>query len=246
MTLLQLFQDGGIFMWPLLACSILGFAVILVKFVTLQMAKIKTDRLLERVRELVRAGRVDEAVELCANTRGPVAAILLTGLHLYEEGRSTHADQAIAHAGKIEMAFLEKGLVVLATIANVAPLIGFLGTVAGMIIAFGAIAEAGEVEAQLVAGGIKVALVTTATGLVIAIPVNIAHNWFVSQIDALIIDMREGVQTIQDVLWMKIPAGGTDRETPSEKAAGIPTESLHTEGEEGSTGADEDSPKRNP
>lgn len=206
MTLLQLFKDGGIFMWALLACSILGFAVILVKFVTLQMAKVRTDLLLERVTALARAGRIDDAIELCANTRGPVAAILLTGLHLYEEGRSQHADRAIEHAGRIEMAFLEKGLVVLATIANIAPLIGFLGTVAGMIIAFGAIAQAGEVEAQLVAGGIKVALITTAAGLVIAIPVNIAHNWFVSQIDGLIIDMREGVQTIQDVLWMKAPA----------------------------------------
>jgi biopolymer transport protein ExbB len=200
-TLLQLFRDGGIFMWPLLACSILGLAVILVKFVTLQMAKVRTDHLLERVRSLVRAGKVEDAIELCANTRGPVASILLTGLHLYQEGEIDRADQTVTHAGRIEMAFLEKGLVVLATIANVAPLIGFLGTVAGMILAFGAIEMAGEVEATLVAGGIKVALITTAAGLVIAIPVNIAHNYFVSQIDGLIIDMRQGVQTIHDILW---------------------------------------------
>lgn len=203
MTLLQLFRDGGIFMWPLLACSILGLAVILVKFVTLRLAKVRTDRLLDRVRGLVREGRVDQAIDLCANTRGPVASILLTGLHLYEEGSTARADQAITHAGRIEMAFLEKGLVVLATIANVAPLIGFLGTVAGMILAFGAIEQAGEVEAQLVAGGIKVALITTAAGLIIAIPVNMAHNWFVSQIDGLIVDMRRGVQTIHDVLWQR-------------------------------------------
>jgi len=195
-----MFQDGGIFMWPLLACSILGLAVILVKFVTLHMAKIQTGRLLERVRVLVQQGRLDDAIELCQNTRGPVAAILLTGLHLYEEGETRRVEQAIAHAGKIEMAFLEKGMVVLATVANVAPLIGFLGTVAGMIIAFGAIETAGEVEAQLVAGGIKVALVTTAAGLIIAIPVNVAHNYFVQMIDGLVVDMREGVQAIQDIL----------------------------------------------
>jgi biopolymer transport protein ExbB len=200
-TLLQLFRDGGIFMWPLLACSVLGLAVILVKFVTLRMARVRTDQLLDRVRSLVHAGKLDDAIELCANTRGPVASILLTGLHLFQEGEASRADQAVTHAGRIEMAFLEKGLVVLATIANVAPLIGFLGTVAGMILAFGAIELAGEVEATLVAGGIKVALITTASGLVIAIPVNIAHNYFVSQIDGLIIDMREGVQTIQDLLW---------------------------------------------
>ena len=116
--------------------------------------------------------RIDEAVPVVCGWR--VQRILLTGLHLYEEGDTARAEQAIAHAGRIEMAFLEKGLVVLATVSNVAPLIGFLGTVAGMIIAFGAIEAAGEVEAQLVAGGIKVALITTAAGLVIAIPINVA------------------------------------------------------------------------
>ncbi|MCK5439145.1 MAG: MotA/TolQ/ExbB proton channel family protein [Gemmatimonadetes bacterium] len=201
MTLLQMFRDGGLFMYPLLLCSILGLAVILVKFVTLRLAKVQTSRLLDRVHSMVRGGRVDQAMDLCANTRGPVASIVLTGLHLYKERSSARAEQAITHAGRIEMAFLEKGLVVLATISNVAPLIGFLGTVAGMIMAFGAIESAGEVEATLVAGGIKVALITTATGLAIAIPVNIAHNWFVSQIDALIVDMRQGVQSIQDMLW---------------------------------------------
>lgn len=201
MTLFQMFRDGGLFMYPLLLCSILGLAVILVKFVTLRLAKVQTSRLLDQVHTMVRGGRLDQAMDLCANTRGPVASIVLTGLHLYKERSSTRAEQAITHAGRIEMAFLEKGLVVLATISNVAPLIGFLGTVAGMIMAFGAIESAGEVEATLVAGGIKVALITTATGLAIAIPVNIAHNWFVSQIDKLIVDMRQGVQSIQDMLW---------------------------------------------
>jgi biopolymer transport protein ExbB len=190
-------------MWPLLACSILGLTVILVKLVTLRMAKVPTAHLLERVRSLVSAGRVDDAIELCARTRGPVASILLTGLHLYQAGETERADKTVAHAGTIEMAFLEKGLTVLATIANVAPLIGFLGTVAGMILAFGAIEMAGEVEATLVAGGIKVALITTAAGLVIAIAVNIAHNYFVSQIDGLIIDMRQGAQAIHDLLWTR-------------------------------------------
>jgi biopolymer transport protein ExbB len=210
-----MFRDGGLFMYPLLLCSILGLAVILVKFVTLRLAKVQTGRLLDRVHSMVRGGRVDQAMELCANTRGPVASILLTGLHLYKERSSARAEQAITHAGRIEMAFLEKGLVVLATISNVAPLIGFLGTVAGMIMAFGAIESAGEVEATLVAGGIKVALITTATGLAIAIPVNIAHNWFVSQIDALIVDMRQGVQSIQDMLW-----AGEHGSAPSRPQAG--------------------------
>jgi biopolymer transport protein ExbB len=227
-TLLQMFQDGGIFMWPLLACSILGLAVIFVKFVTLHMARVKTERLLERVRDLVQAGRVNDAIELCSHTRGPVAAILLTGLHLFEEGGSERAEQAIVHAGRIEMAFLEKGMVVLATVSNVAPLIGFLGTVAGMIIAFGAIEAAGEVEAQLVAGGIKVALITTAAGLIIAIPVNVAHNYFVQMVDGLIVDMRRGVQAVQDMLaGSVIRVGGRQRPTALESM-----EAHYTAGEE--------------
>src|SRR5690606_36146955 len=105
-------------------------------------------------------------------------------------------EKAIKTTGVIELGFLERGLTVLATVANVAPLLGFLGTVAGMISAFGAIAQAGQVEASLVAGGIKVALITTAAGLVIAIPVNISYNFFVTRIDKLIQDMEEGAAAV--------------------------------------------------
>jgi biopolymer transport protein ExbB len=110
-------------------------------------------------------------------------------------------EQAVSTTGAIELGFLERGLVVLATVANVAPLMGFLGTVAGMILAFAAIETAGEVDPALVAGGIKVALLTTATGLAIAIPVNIAYNYFVTRIDSLILDMEQGTQQILNLAW---------------------------------------------
>jgi len=110
-------------------------------------------------------------------------------------------EQAVATTTAIEVGFLERGLVVLATVAHVAPLMGFLGTVAGMIIAFGAIQVAGDVEPALVAGGIKVALLTTAAGLLIAIPVNVAHNFFVTRIDQLIVDMDEGAQAVLGLAW---------------------------------------------
>ena len=109
--------------------------------------------------------------------------------------------QAIKTTGTIELGFLERGLVILATVANVAPLMGFLGTVMGMILAFAAIEAAGDVDPTLVAGGIKVALLTTATGLLIAIPVNIAYNFFVSRIDKLIIDMEQGAQKVLDLAF---------------------------------------------
>src|SRR5690606_17666442 len=123
------------------------------------------------------------------NTPGPVAAILLAGLNrIRERRRAEEIEQAMDTAGKIELGFLERGMVVLATVATVAPLMGFLGTVWGMIAAFAAIEIAGQVEATLVASGIKIALTTTAAGLIIAIPINIAYNYFVTRIDQLIIN----------------------------------------------------------
>jgi biopolymer transport protein ExbB len=108
--------------------------------------------------------------------------------------------KAIENVGLIEMASLENGLVWLATVSNVAPLLGFLGTVIGMIQAFQAIEQAGEVEATVVASGIKVALITTAAGLAIAIPINIMHNYFVTRIDRLVIDMEESAQKMIDAV----------------------------------------------
>jgi biopolymer transport protein ExbB len=110
-------------------------------------------------------------------------------------------ETAVATTGAIELSFLERGLVILATIANVAPLMGFLGTVAGMILAFAAIEEAGTVEPSLVAGGIKVALLTTAAGLIVAVPINITYNFFVTRIDRLIVDMEQGAQKIINLAW---------------------------------------------
>ncbi|HUE76302.1 MAG TPA: MotA/TolQ/ExbB proton channel family protein [Longimicrobiales bacterium] len=206
-TLLNMFSDGGWWMYPLLLCSLFALGVILAKAYMLWAAYRESAGVMEQVETLARAGKVDAAIQLCEETPGPVAAILLTGLRrLRRRDLSTNdVQQAIKTAGTVELGFLERGLPVLATIANVAPLLGFLGTVAGMIIAFGEIARAGQVEASLVAGGIKIALITTATGLIIAIPVNIAYNFFVSRIDMLIMQMEQGSAEILNIIW---DAGG--------------------------------------
>lgn len=202
-TLLNLFADGGIFMYPLLLCSLLAFGVIIAKGYTLWAARRKSSMLLTQVGELGKAGKLTEAIRLATETPGPVAAILLSGLRRANEQRISVGDveKAVRTTGAIELGFLERGLVVLATVSNVAPLLGFLGTVAGMISAFGAIAMAGQVEASLVAGGIKVALITTAAGLFIAIPVNIGYNFFVTRIDRLIQDMEEGSAAVLQLVW---------------------------------------------
>ena len=202
-NILTLFADGGLMMYPLVLCSLVALGVIFAKAWTLHAAHKGATQVLNEAEEAARAGRVDEAMEISRGTPGPTAAILMAGLRRIKQGtvRSGEIDQAITTTGAIELGFLERGLVILATIANVAPLMGFLGTVAGMIQAFGAIEAAGTVEPGLVAGGIKVALLTTATGLIIAVPINIAYNYFVTRIDTLIMDMETGAQRVLNMAW---------------------------------------------
>lgn len=219
-NLMNLFADGGTMMYPLVLCSLLAFGVIIAKGWTLFVAHRESQKLLDSVEDLSLEGRVDEALQMAEETPGPVAAILYAGLRRVKERQISGADveKAVQTTGVIELGFLERGLVILATIANVAPLMGFLGTVAGMISAFGAIAEAGQVDASLVAGGIKVALITTASGLAIAIPVNIAYNFFVTRVDKLIVDMEEGTGAVLKLIWdgnlATATAGGTTAARP--------------------------------
>ena len=200
---LTLFADGGAMMYPLVLCSLIALGVIIAKAWTLWLAHKSTTNVLAQVEEAARAGGFDEAIQIATDTPGPAAAILLAGLKRIRGDKVAEGEveQAVSTTGAIELGFLERGLVVLATVANVAPLMGFLGTVVGMILAFSAIESAGTVNPVLVAGGIKVALLTTATGLTIAIPVNIGYNYFVTRIDSLIMDMEQGTQQILNLSW---------------------------------------------
>lgn len=186
----QLYVKGGMFMHPLLACSLIGLIFIIERLWTLTRARINVRVFMGRVVKALRDKGVPGALEECEKTRGPIAAILHSGLM-----RANHGPDAVAKAidtsGAIEMSFLERGLIALSTVGTIAPLLGFLGTVSGMISAFAAIAAAEQVSAKLVASGIQEALITTMVGLVIAIPANVAYNYFVSQIDRFITEMEE-------------------------------------------------------
>jgi biopolymer transport protein ExbB len=195
----QFWVDGGELMWPLGACALIGLVVIVWKLIDLMMKGVRTGKVLREVDDLMAQRKVAEAMAVARESNTPAGRILVAGLERREEG-TERVLKAIENVGLIEMANLERGLVWLATVSNVAPLLGFLGTVLGMIEAFAAIEAAGEVEATLVAAGIKIALITTAAGLMIAIPVNIAHNYFVSKIDQLVIDMEESAQKMIDTL----------------------------------------------
>jgi biopolymer transport protein ExbB len=192
-------ENTGFMRWPLAACLVLGILVIIWKFFSLMLKAGATRKVLRNVDELLAAQRIDEALEATRESNSPGAHILYAGLERHEEG-TERVMKAIENQGLIELSKLEKGLVVLATLTNIGPLLGFLGTVIGMILAFQSIEAAGEVEATLVAGGIKVALLTTAFGLGIAIPMSIFHNYFVARIDGLVIDMEESAQKMIDAL----------------------------------------------
>ncbi|HFE52418.1 MAG TPA: MotA/TolQ/ExbB proton channel family protein, partial [Bacteroidetes bacterium] len=152
-----------------------------------------------KIRDALKTGGVDAAIEVCANTRGPVASIFHAGLLRADQGVEA-VEKAIMNAGTVEMAFLERGLIWLATIISLAPMLGFTGTVWGMIMAFRAIEEANDISPAIVAHGIAVALLTTLFGLVVAITIQVAHNYFVSKIDRLVVDMEEGSFELVDSL----------------------------------------------
>ncbi len=197
--MVQMFNDGGAFMWPILILLILGIAISLERLWTLTRAGINTRKFINAIKDALAEGGVEKAVEVCENTRGPVASIFHAGLIRMNRGIE-HVEKAISSSGSIEMAFLERGLVWLATIVSLAPMLGFTGTVQGMIQAFNDIKAANDISPTIVAGGISVALLTTLFGLVVAMIIQIFNNFFVSRIDKLIIDMEESSNELVDAL----------------------------------------------
>jgi len=186
----ELFIKGGTFMWWLLTVALVGFVFIIERLWTLNHARVNTRKLIGTVITTLRNDGVQAAAEECQKIRGPIAAILYSGLQKADKGPEA-VEKAIGTAGTIEMSFLERGLIWISSVTTIAPLIGFLGTVSGMINAFEAIAASEQVNAKLVASGISEALITTATGLIIAIPATIGYNYFVSAIDRFVIEMEE-------------------------------------------------------
>jgi biopolymer transport protein ExbB len=197
--MVQMYNDGGFFMHPILICLIIGVAISIERFWNLSRASVNTRKFLAKVREALNEGGVDAAINVCENTRGPVASIFHAGLMRMDRGVEM-VEKAISNAGSIEMAFLERGLVWLSTIVSIAPMLGFTGTVQGMIMAFNAIKEANDISPAIVAEGIAVALLTTLFGLAVAMLIQVAHNYFVSRIDRLIIDMEESSNELIDTL----------------------------------------------
>jgi biopolymer transport protein ExbB len=193
------FKDGGWAMWPILFVTLYGLAYVVWKFIALIYAKVNLNNFLDKIIPMIKEKKFKEATELAKSTRGPVAAIVYAGLLKADSGLAA-VEKAIENAAMIEMSYLEKGFLELSTAITLAPMLGFLGTVSGMISAFDAIAAARAVDATIVASGIKIALITTQAGLIVAIPVQFFNNIFVTMVDGLVIDMQRASEKVIEAM----------------------------------------------
>jgi len=196
----QKFIEGGsLWMTPILICLIIGLALVIERIIYLSLATTNTDKLLKKVEDALANGGVNAAKEICRNTSGPVASIFYQGLDRADDGVDV-VEKAVVSYGSVQMGLLEKGLTWIQLFIALAPMLGFLGTVVGMIEAFDAIQGAGDISPTLVAGGIKVALITTVSGLVVAIILQIFYNYIVSKIDSLVNNMEDASISLIDLV----------------------------------------------
>ena len=198
--MVQYFHDGGDFMWRILISLIFGLGFTLERIYSLLVSGIDSKKFFEDITNALDSGGPEAAVELCEQTKGPISAIFYAGLSRMNRGLS-EVEKAIQNAGAIEMAFLEKNMIWLNAVITIAPMLGFTGTVLGMIAAFDAIKAANDISPAVVAGGISQALLTTAFGLIVAMIIQTFQNLFVSRIDKLVLDMEEQSINIIDHLY---------------------------------------------
>ena len=194
------FIEGGPgFMGIVLICLILGLAIAIERIIYLNLASTNSQKLTAGVEEALSSGGVEAAKELCRNTKGPVASIFYQGLDRVNEGVDS-AEKAIVAYGGVQMGQLEKNVSWISLFIALAPMLGFMGTVIGMIQAFDKIEAAGDMQPSLVAGGIKVALLTTVFGLIVAIILQVFYNYIIAKIDSIVNDMEDASINLIDIL----------------------------------------------
>ena len=197
------FQAGKWAMWPLLFCAIIGFAYIIERMITFARLRVDPEDFAEELIEIFKKDGASTALEYCRQFPSPAARVFGPTIEKYKDKKSKDKqvfEEVMTRYATRELAFLDRGMLILASLANIAPMLGFLGTVSGMINAFNAIALAGTVEATLVASGISEALITTATGLALAIPISGAHAFFTQKVNGFTRSMEEGAAALMDAL----------------------------------------------
>ena len=199
-ALKQKFIEGGPgFMASILICMILGLAISIERVIYLNLATTNNKKLLEKIEEALKTGGIEAAKDVCRNTRGPVASIFYQGLDRSHEGLEVVEKTVVAYGG-VQTSLLEKGLIWIALFIALGPMLGFLGTVIGMVQAFDAIEVAGDISPSLVAGGIKVALITTIGGLIVAMILQVFYNYSVSKIESIVNSMEDASISLIDIL----------------------------------------------
>ncbi len=199
-VLKQKYIEGGAgWMTPVLLCLILGMALVIERILYLNMATTNVQKLRDGIEENVKKGDYNGAKELCRNTRGPVASIFYQGLDRIDEGLE-NVEKSVTSYGGVQMARLESNMTWIALFIALAPSFGFLGTVVGMVGAFDAIEAAGDISPTVVAGGMKVALLTTVFGLIVAIILQIFYNYILTKIESLVSEMEDGSISFMDIL----------------------------------------------
>lgn len=200
----QRFIEGGVgFMISVLLCLILGIAIAIERIIYLSLSTVNTNQLLQKVEEALSSEGIEAAKEVCRNTRGPVASIFYDGLLRADESID-QVEKAVIAGGSVQMGLMEKGISWISLFIALAPMLGFLGTVLGMINAFDSIADAGTVEPALMAGDIKMALITTVAGLVVAIFLQVFYNIIISKIDNLVNAMENSSNVFVKVVQKEI------------------------------------------
>ena len=200
--MVDFFVQGGGFMWPILIALLFGLAVVGERAYSLVNSSSDTNKFFEDVKGVYDDSGKDKAIEFCESTPGPVASIFLAGLSKIGKQKE-EIEKAVQNAGGLEMAFLEKNMIWINSVITIAPMLGFTGTVAGMIQAFDDIKAANDISPAVVAGGISIALLTTLFGLVVAIIIQTFQNVFVARIDKLVLDMEEQSIKILDFLLIR-------------------------------------------
>ncbi len=199
-TLKTKFIEGGAgFMAATLLCLVFGLALCIERIIYLSLSKTNTKALLANIEEALKSGGIDKALDVCRNTRGPVASIFYQGLSRYDEGIDV-VEKTVASYGGVQLGLLEKNLSWISLFISIAPSLGFLGTIIGMIAAFDKIQQVGDISATVVAGGIKVALLTTLLGLIIAIILQLFYNYILSVIEGLVNEMEDSSISLLDLV----------------------------------------------
>lgn len=196
---IKFIEGGAGFMATVLLCLIFGLAIVIERIIYLNMATTNTTKLLNKIEGALNEGGIEAAKDVCRNTRGPVASIFYQGLLRADEGVEM-VEKSVVSYGGVQMSQLESGLSWITLFIAIAPSLGFLGTIIGMIAAFDAIAIAGDISPNIVAGGMKVALITTVGGLIVAIILQLFYNYLVSKIDSLVLAMEDSSIALVDMI----------------------------------------------